>query len=75
LLLRAAVSRDNVQTLHESFEAWNSGDLEGWLRYLGPEFEYRTAQLFPGMEPVYRGREGMTRFWNALREPWEKHHA
>jgi SnoaL-like domain len=26
---------------------------------------------FPDLEPVYRGREGFTRFWNTFREAWE----
>jgi ketosteroid isomerase-like protein len=62
---------DNVQILRDSFAAWNRGDLAAWLEYVGPDFEYRTAQLFPGIEPAYRGREGMTRFWRTIRDPWE----
>jgi ketosteroid isomerase-like protein len=26
---------------------------------------------FPGLKPVYRGREEIREWWNQLREPWE----
>jgi ketosteroid isomerase-like protein len=41
------------------------------LEHVSPDWEYRTAQLFPGIDPVYRGKEGLTKFWNTLRDPWE----
>jgi ketosteroid isomerase-like protein len=62
---------DNVQVLRDSLAAWNRGDLDGWLEYMGPGFEYRMARLFLGMEPLYRGREEMRMFWSTFREPWE----
>jgi ketosteroid isomerase-like protein len=65
------VASGNVELLSEFFAAWNRGDLEWALDHLGPEFEYRTAELFPGVDAVYRGREGWIKFWNTIREPWE----
>ena len=62
---------ENVQLLREFFDAWNRGDLEWILEHLSPDWEYRTAQLFPGIDPVSRGKEGFTKFWNTLRDPWE----
>ena len=61
----------NVELLDEFVAAFNRGDLDWLLEHLAPDWEYRTAQLFPGMEPVYRGREGATRFLKNLWEPWE----
>jgi ketosteroid isomerase-like protein len=47
------------------------GDLEWVLDHITPDYEWRTAQLFPDTEAVYRGREGFRQFWNTFREPWE----
>jgi ketosteroid isomerase-like protein len=65
------MSRAQVQAVHDVFEAWNRGDLELVLEYLSPDWEWRTAGKFPGLEAVYRGKEGFTRFWEAFRESWE----
>jgi ketosteroid isomerase-like protein len=65
------VPPENVELLHEFFGAWNRGDLDWVLEHLTPDFEYRTAQAFPGIDPVYRGREGWTKFWKTFRDPWE----
>jgi ketosteroid isomerase-like protein len=47
------------------------GDLEWVLDHITPDYEWRTVQLFPDTEAVYRGREGFRQFWNTFREPWE----
>jgi ketosteroid isomerase-like protein len=55
----------------EAIAAWNRRDLVAVLEQTAPDFEFHTAQLFPGIEPVYRGREGLVDFWNAfIEEPW-----
>jgi ketosteroid isomerase-like protein len=65
------VESENVKLLRESIAAFNRGDLDWWLDHIAPDWEYRTAQLFPGMDRVYPGREGAIRFWEHLRAPWE----
>ena len=62
---------DNLERYRKAIDAWNRRDLVAVLEQTAPEFEFHTAQLFPGIEPVYRGREGMVEFWNAfIEEPW-----
>ena len=61
----------NVELVRQSYEAWNRGDLEWVLDHITPDYEWRTAQLVPDTEAVYRGREGFRQFWNTFREPWE----
>ena len=55
-----------------AFEAWNGGDVEGFLVTLDPEVEWRTAGIFPGLDSEYRGRAGVREFWKAFHEPWER---
>src|SRR3712207_1526322 len=62
---------DNLERYREALDAWNRRDLVWILEQASPELEFHTAQLFPGLEPVYRGREGMVEFWTTfIEEPW-----
>ena len=62
---------DLVERYREALYAWNRRDLVWILDQAGAGFEFHTAQLFPGVESVYRGREGMVEFWTTfIEEPW-----
>ena len=62
---------ENVERYREALEAWNRRDLVWILEQAAPDLEFNTAQIFPGLEPVYRGREGMVEFWTTfIEEPW-----
>ncbi len=62
---------DNVERYREALEAWNRRDLVWILEQAAPELEFNTAQIFPGIESVYHGREGMVEFWTTfIEEPW-----
>jgi ketosteroid isomerase-like protein len=66
-----AAETDNVERYRDVLDAWNRRDLVWILEQATPDFEFHTAQLFPGIEPVYRGREGMVEFWTSfIEEPW-----
>jgi ketosteroid isomerase-like protein len=64
-------ANDNIERYREALDAWNRRDLVWILEQAAPDFEFHTAQMFPGTEPVYRGREGMVEFWTSfIEEPW-----
>jgi ketosteroid isomerase-like protein len=65
------VAKENVEIARRSYEAWNRGDLDAWLEAAHPDIEFRTAQLFSDTEGVYRGIDGMRKFWETFRDPWE----
>ena len=65
------MSDEEVERYREALEAWNRRDLVWILEQAAPDFEFHTAGMFPGVEPVYRGREGMVEFWTSfIEEPW-----
>jgi hypothetical protein len=64
------MSQANVDKFLEDVDAWNRGDREAWLKSASPAWEFHTSGLFPGLKPVYRGREGATQLWDAMRDPW-----
>jgi len=62
---------ENVERYREALEAWNRRDLVWILEQAAPDFEFHTAQLFPGIDSTYSGREGMVEFWTTfIEEPW-----
>jgi ketosteroid isomerase-like protein len=69
-MLSTAMSR-NAEVLVAGYEAWNQDDLDAWLELLHPDIELRTSGIFPGFDPVYRGHNGLARYWRQQREAWE----
>jgi ketosteroid isomerase-like protein len=62
---------DNVDHYRDALDAWNRRDLVWILEQAAPDLEFNTAQIFPGIEPAYHGREGMVEFWTTfIEEPW-----
>jgi ketosteroid isomerase-like protein len=55
------------------FEAWNRGDLEGWVALFDPDCEFASAleTSVAGGHPVYRGHDGLRAFWHEAWETWE----
>ena len=62
---------EHIDRYRDALDAWNRRDLVWILEQAAPDLEFNTAQIFPGLEPVYRGREGMVEFWTTfIEEPW-----
>lgn len=66
------MSEEHAELAREAGEAFNRGDLDWLLAHAAPDWEWHTAELFPGTDAVYRGHEGVIRFWTTFREPWER---
>jgi ketosteroid isomerase-like protein len=66
------MSQQNMEVVLRSIESWNRDDLDAVLETVAPDIEFHTSGVFPDFDPVYRGREGFTRFWRAIHEPWEE---
>jgi ketosteroid isomerase-like protein len=61
------MSQENVEIVRRSLDAWNRGDLDGWLAGFASEAELHTTGRFPD-ERVYRGRTGLERYWSEIHE-------
>jgi ketosteroid isomerase-like protein len=62
---------DMIQTIRNGFAAWSRGDLDDTLANLDPEIEFVTSGVFPGLDLVYRGHAGFSKFFDDFRGPWE----
>jgi ketosteroid isomerase-like protein len=63
---------ENVEKVRKSFEAWNRGDREGWMEFAHPDGEWSsaTARHVEGRGTIYRGKEGLERFWEESHGVW-----
>jgi ketosteroid isomerase-like protein len=61
----------NSELLRAGYDAWNRGDLQGWLELLHPDVQILTSGMFPDLAHDYRGRERAKTFWHQMHEPWE----
>jgi hypothetical protein len=66
------MSQQNVEIVRGMYEATNRGDADGAVETLAPEIEIHLAGVFPDLEPVYRAHEGVRKWVEQTREPWEE---
>jgi ketosteroid isomerase-like protein len=67
------MSQENVAKVRASLDAWNRGDVDGWLAAAHPEIEWvsEVAQRMEGSETVYRGDAELRRFWDEWHALWD----
>ena len=66
------MSSAKIETVRKSLDAWNRGDVDGWLQGSHPDVEWTSeiAQAIEGSQTVYSGREELRRFWNEWQAVW-----
>ena len=64
--------RSTVELAEHGYACWNADDLEGLLGICHPEVTYYTSGVFPGLQSVYEGKEGIRRWWADFHEPWRE---
>ena len=62
---------EHEELVRRIYAAWNEGETEGLDRFFSEDFEYSTSGHFPGFEPVYKGPEGILRFYEEMLSAWE----
>src|SRR4051812_27362602 len=67
-----AMSQENVEIVRRGFEHANRRDLDGFLSYLDPEFELRSAVVGGAEGNVYRGPDGVREWLANLDETFEE---
>jgi uncharacterized protein len=66
------VSQENVEIVRTAFDAWNRGDLQATLEHLHPDLEWEeNPDLYPGLDRIYRGRDGFLKRQRDAFEIWE----
>ena len=67
------MSSANAEAVRNSVDAWNRGDVDGWLEGAHPDIEWTSevAQAIEGAQRVYRGPEEMRLYWDEWHAVWE----
>ena len=63
------MSQENVEAIRRGYEAWNGGDVDGGLRVLDREIEWRPRLGAAGVRAtLYRGHEGVLAYKREVEE-------
>src|SRR5687768_6978636 len=66
------MSEENVELVRKAWDAWVRGDLNAlFASYLAPEVVYDLTHFREWPDRLYRGSEGVQRFFNEWLEVWE----
>jgi ketosteroid isomerase-like protein len=66
------MSRENVERVEEIVRAFNSEDIELILSLTQPEFELDVPPELSAEPDVYRGRDGMRRYWESFQDAMDE---
>ena len=66
------MSKENVETVRRSLDAWNRGDVDAWLEAAHPDIEWvsEVAMRLEGAATVFRGMAGMRDYWDDWHSVW-----
>jgi ketosteroid isomerase-like protein len=68
------MSQENIDLVRSVIDASQRGEMDEVFAAYDPEIEWRISALpapISDFEPVYRGHEGIRKFWRTWTEAWE----
>jgi ketosteroid isomerase-like protein len=71
-LKEQAMSQENVELIRRAIEAWNRGDIDGWLDQATPDFVWIPAGPAAVEHSIYRGRDEVREAMAGGWETWEE---
>jgi ketosteroid isomerase-like protein len=66
------MSRENVESVRQAYAAWESDGVEGLIRFLDAEVEWRNPA--EGVEGVFHGHEGVREWSRQVTQAFEEFH-
>jgi ketosteroid isomerase-like protein len=67
------MSQENVEVATQAIDAFNGSDVDAFTTLTTPDFEWSPSMV--AIEgTIFRGREGIERYFRSLRGAWEKFH-
>jgi diguanylate cyclase (GGDEF)-like protein len=59
------------QLVRHMYDVWGPGERDDWISCFHEEIEYIPSAGLSGFDAIYRGHEGMRRFWSHKEDGWE----
>jgi ketosteroid isomerase-like protein len=69
------MTQENVAVVRRAWEAWERGDIEGLFALYDPEIVWDMSHYDDVIGGVFRGHEGVRRFFRQWLEPFETYRA
>jgi ketosteroid isomerase-like protein len=69
------VTQENVEVVRRAWEAWKRRDIDGLFALYDPEIVWDMSHYDDVISGVFRGHEGVRRFFRQWLEPFETYHA
>jgi ketosteroid isomerase-like protein len=66
------MSRENLEMVRRSIEAWNRRDASMWLKYAAPEIEWMPAGPAAVERVVYRGYDEVAEGFESVWQTWDR---
>ena len=66
------MSQENVEIVRRAHEALNAGDIDGLVTLCHEDFNLDMSDRVFNPE-IYRGHDGIRRFYAEVHEPWERY--
>ena len=64
------MSERNLNIAHQTYAAWNRGDVEWFVEHLADDAQIQPIRDMPEFDKVYVGPEGWGEFWNMWQTKW-----
>ena len=67
------MTRTNTEIVQGTLAAWDRDDLDAWLACSHPDVEWysEVAARVEGSDGMYRGHDGLRRYWHEWRAIWD----
>jgi ketosteroid isomerase-like protein len=66
------MSQESVEIVRQVFETFNDEDIERTLALTHPDFELEVPPDLSAEPDIYRGHDGMRRYWESFRDAMEE---
>ena len=67
------MSQENVEVATQAIDAFNGSDVDAFAAFTTRDFEWSPSMVAVEGE-IFRGREGIERYFGSLSNAWEKFH-
>ena len=64
------MSERNLNIAHQTYAAWNRGDVEWFVEHLADDAQIQPIRDMPEFDKVYVGPEGWGEFWKMWQTKW-----
>ena len=61
-----------IDIVRAAYDAWNTGDVTSLREHIHPDVEWHTSGVFPGMQGLYHGHEGVLQYQKDLAAPFDR---